>query len=85
MRTKKAQRHISCTVVRTALVRHGTINMATGATTAGDECWETGPCGAPLFNAEEQKAGVCRSCARGWTHPNNYPAGQPRPERASDE
>lgn len=64
----------NCSVARTWLVTHGTLDLATGQTTEGEKEWRTGPCGSPLFGDTERKTGVCRACARGWEHPNNYSA-----------
>lgn len=63
-----------CTTVRRKLVKHGAVNLATGTYEARGATWETEPCGAPLFSDTDRKAGVCRSCASGWTHPDNFPA-----------
>jgi hypothetical protein len=63
----------SCTKMRRMLIRTSTLNMATGQRTETGEAWETRPCGVPMFSEVEKKAGICRSCANGWTHPNNYP------------
>ena len=31
------------------------------------------PCGIPLYSDLEVETGTCKSCRRGWTHPENYP------------
>lgn len=62
----------SCTQMRRKLVRHSTLNMVTGEKTPGREEWLTEPCNIPLFG-DSRGGGVCRSCAGGWTHPENYP------------
>lgn len=64
--------HQSCTVMRRKMVRHGTLNMATGATADGHSEWVTEPCGIPLFAPKHRETGICRSCESGWTHPENY-------------
>lgn len=62
----------ACTTMRRVLVRHSTLSLASGESqSAGDE-WQDGPCGTPLFTDAEKKSGTCRSCARGWTHPENF-------------
>lgn len=48
------------------------MNTASGAYTETKAEWVTEPCGIPLFQEQERKTGVCRSCAKGWTHPENY-------------
>lgn len=70
---RNRKQHNSCTQMRRKLVTHGTLNMATGATTEGHSEWVDEPCNVPLFADGEREAGLCRSCASGWTHPNNYP------------
>jgi hypothetical protein len=71
-----------CEVSRRKFVRSGSLSMATGAVTmnAGG-AWNTEPCNTPLFGEGERAAGVCNSCAKGWRHPHNYPAGEAPPER----
>lgn len=62
-----------CTVIRRALIRHGTLDLITGELAATDrQEWVTGPCGTPLFSELERQRGECSSCMRGWTHPENY-------------
>jgi hypothetical protein len=63
----------SCTVIRRKLVRTGTLNMITGEHQTTGEEWRTEPCGTPLFTDDERRSDICRSCASGWTHPDNYP------------
>lgn len=75
----------SCAVVRTILVTHGTIRFGTGEYTEHEKRWETKPCGGPLFGDDERRSGVCRSCARGWNHPNDYRADGPRPTEETEE
>jgi hypothetical protein len=70
---KGRPRFQSCTQQRRYVVKHGTFNMATGASEMTSQEWVTGPCNAPLFGDEAQTRGTCRSCFNGWTHPENYP------------
>jgi hypothetical protein len=69
-----AKKH-SCEVERTFKVTHGKINMGTGAYTQGRSEIVTEPCNVPLFDTEGEDCdlGVCSSCRRQWTHPDNYP------------
>lgn len=70
----------SCEVLRTALRTTSHYNMVTGERSGPIEStWVTEPCGTPLFLAHEKAARQCRSCQRGWNHPNNYRADGPRP------
>jgi hypothetical protein len=65
--------HSSCHVERTCKVTHYTMNMITGERSGPlSEETVTKPCGTPLFGDDERDRGVCRSCADGWTDPNNY-------------
>lgn len=64
----------SCTKIRRRLVTHSTMNMLTGELTPVRQEWKTEACNTPLFGKAERETGICRSCASGWTHPNNYPA-----------
>lgn len=32
----------------------------------------TEPCGVPLFSDAWRETGVCKSCASGWTHEQNF-------------
>ncbi len=67
----------SCKVIRTQLITRTTINMRTGKSYGDEQThWVTRPCGTPLFGNDTD---TCRSCARGWNHPNNYRADGPRP------
>lgn len=75
--------HTNCTVLRRMMVTNAVFSLATGATTATSEEWVTQPCGSPLFDTPAQKAGVCQSCADGWSHPHNYRADGPRPRAAT--
>jgi hypothetical protein len=75
----KKKRFDLCTVQRTVLVTHGTFNLNTGEHRKGEQEWKTGPCNTPLFGEESRKTGVCSSCKKGWSVPNNYFADRPRP------
>jgi hypothetical protein len=80
---KKKARADGCTLTRTYKVTHGTFDLARGVDVSGGrEEWITGPCGVPLFTDAERASGRCRSCASGWTHPENYPAGSAPPKEA---
>jgi hypothetical protein len=68
-----AARFESCAVMRRMLVKHGLININTGETRSGPEEWITRACDTPLFTEPERTSGKCRACAKGWTHPHNYP------------
>ena len=68
---KKA--HTACSKVRTMLIRHSVLTLHTGQSTPAGQEWVTRPCGVPLFSQAERESGVCRSCAAGWTHPENFP------------
>ena len=63
----------SCTKMRRMLVKHSTVRFNSDEVTEGRSEWVTRECGSPLFRDAERVAGVCRSCASGWTHPENYP------------
>lgn len=67
-----------CKKMRTMLIKTGKITS--GGIEHGESRWETRACETPLFTTKEIESGICRSCASGWAHPNNYPAGGPRPE-----
>ncbi len=76
---KKPKQHSSCTRVRHMKITHMmmTLSLCAQDVQTRDDServeWVTRECGTPLFGDEERKAGVCRSCASGWTHPENYP------------
>lgn len=72
----RLRQHSYCTVLRHKTLRHGTINMNTGAFSAGEITQVTEPCNTPLFHEAERASGVCRSCADGWEVPGNRPASQ---------
>lgn len=74
MRKKFRPEDSLCKVMRTMLVKSGTLNMATGASSITKEEWVTKPCGTPHFREPGSK---CRACESGWTHPQNYPADSP--------
>jgi len=57
--------YTSCHTLRRVLVR-------LPIKAAGQE-WTTRACGMPLFSDLERASGVCRSCASGWTHPEDHP------------
>jgi len=57
--------YTSCHTLRRVLV-HLPIKAA------GQE-WTIRACGMPLFSDLERASGVCRSCASGWTHPEDHP------------
>jgi hypothetical protein len=63
----------SCTVMRRKKVTTTTLSLVTGKRGPESHAWLEEPCGVPLFGKAEQEAGKCRSCAKGWTHPDNYP------------
>ncbi len=83
MKRKASKRTGLCTVVRRVLVTHSRFNIVTGKATPGRSRWETKPCGVPLFTTKERTASTCSSCAAGWQHPDNYPAGRVRPNKES--
>jgi hypothetical protein len=62
-----------CQQMRRTLIKSGVHDMRTGKTVINSEEWVTRKCATPLFGDNERKAGICRSCASGWTHPENYP------------
>lgn len=70
----------SCEVERTFRRTHGKLNMATGAYTEDRSEIVTEPCGAPLFGTsrDDMARGVCESCRKGWTHPENSPTDRGR-------
>jgi hypothetical protein len=57
--------YTSCHTLRRVLVRL--------PIKAADQEWTTRACDMPLFSDAERASGVCRSCASGWTHPENRP------------
>lgn len=85
MAAKKQTLHHECAIVRTILVTHYTLNMSTGAKSEDRQEWVTRPCGSPLFSDDDRATGRCKSCDRGWNHPDNYRADGPRPEVVEGE
>jgi hypothetical protein len=77
------KRYSSCTIQRTWVEHHHTVNMLTGAATAGESLTVTGPCGIPLFG-ERAEIGVCSSCASGWSVEGNCFADDLERERAKE-
>lgn len=77
--SKRKKRFTSCAVMRRKFVTHSKLDLASGAMRQVSTEWVTEPCGVPLFGDDHQASGVCRSCAGGWKHPNNYPADEPQP------
>jgi hypothetical protein len=69
--SRKTKVHSFCSQMRRKLVRSGTLNLATGKTDLPNEEWRDEPCGTPLFTDGERQSGICKSCAGGWTHPEN--------------
>jgi hypothetical protein len=61
----------SCTIVRTMMSEHYTLNINNGEKTLIKKSNETRPCGIPLFSGDNRKAGVCSSCAKGWETEGN--------------
>jgi hypothetical protein len=56
----------ACIVERRVLVTH----LGPGPR---DTFWVTGHCGIPLFSKDKLRtAGVCSTCAKGWTHQYSY-------------
>src|SRR5690606_8452208 len=51
----------------------------------GRQEWRDEPCGTPLFSGDNRKDGICRSCASGWTHPENYQLPPEECTRCSEE
>ena len=67
----EAKKSGCCPVERRKLVRHETLDLATGESKPVSEEWRTEACNVPLFGDRER--GICSGCARGWTHEHNYP------------
>ena len=74
--------HHSCTILRTFVRSHGTINLTTGKSSIDHSETVTEPCGVPLFSGDTQLTGVCRECAEGWEHPQNTFANEAERNRA---
>jgi hypothetical protein len=70
----------TCQTERTVLVK--TQPLSKVGTDEGIEVvgWKTGACDTPLFSDVERSSGVCRACAIGWEHPENYTTAKGRPE-----
>jgi hypothetical protein len=72
-----APRFDRCIVLRRKLIERVAVAMNFGTGDIQREIsgyeWRTEACSTPLFTKEEERTGVCRSCASGWTHENNYP------------
>ena len=60
----------NCPVLRRMVVTHGSLDLSSGKIVEGDRETVVRPCDAPLFGAARE-AGICRSCATGWQHPDN--------------
>lgn len=58
-----------CPIIRTKLITHGTLSMSGEGFKESRKEWKTEECGTPLF---KDKATICRSCATGWNHENNF-------------
>lgn len=67
-----------CPIIRTYVVKHGTLNLETMLTTHTSEEIVTGPCGTPLFGNQR----YCRSCSAGWEVEDNRFASDAERERA---
>jgi len=63
----------TCTQLRRKKSIHGRFDDTGMKMTASWIEWETSACGAPLLSEVERTTGICRSCADGWNHPDNYP------------
>ena len=59
----------NCQTMRRKLVRRGILSFARGIELREAE-WVTEECGTPLFSKDGP---VCRGCASGWWHPQNFP------------
>ena len=57
--------YTSCHTLRRVLVRL--------PSTPGGQEWTTRACDIPLFSDAERASGICRSCASGWSHPEDRP------------
>ena len=74
--------HHNCTILRTFVRSHGTLNPITGKTDIERSETVTEPCGTPLFSGNTQLTGVCRECSEGWEHPRNTFANETERNRA---
>jgi hypothetical protein len=61
-----------CPVLRRKLVRYGKLVPGTGRMIEDGQEWVTEPCGTPLFG-KNREHGKCSSCAKGYSHEENYP------------
>jgi hypothetical protein len=61
-----------CPIERFQRVTLSSLNIMTGD--HGPERVEerVDACGTPLFGKDAER-GICKGCATGWTHQNNYP------------
>ena len=59
----------NCQTMRRKLVRRGILSLKFGVEIRSAE-WVTEECGVPLFSNDGP---VCRGCAGGWWHPENFP------------
>jgi hypothetical protein len=55
------------------LIEQGTISLARNEINFNRENKVTQTCNTPLFDAEEKRTGVCKSCRSGYKEDNNYP------------
>ena len=62
--------HHNCTIVRTFVRTHSTLNLNTGESVPSHSETVTEPCNAPLFG-KSAETGICRACASGWEAPGN--------------
>lgn len=63
----------SCMVERSLKRQRGALDVATGKLKYVEAEIVIELCGTPLFMEVERETGVCRTCASGWTHPDNSP------------
>ena len=71
----------NCTIARTFVRTHGTLNLGSGEVKENSRETVTEACGVPLFG-KDTKRGVCRACASGWEVPDNRFANATERERA---
>lgn len=77
------KQHSTCTIVRTIVVTHNTMNMVTGEMTAGRKETKTEPCNTPIFTDEERHTGICKACRQGWEVEGNKFASEAEKKRAT--
>ena len=84
--TRKGCEMHSCTIMRTFVRTSRKINIFTGKQEGRTKkATVTEACNSPLFGEQEQKNGVCRSCAAGWeVHANRF-ASMAERQRAAGE